>query len=121
MIRIALGLLLLVGFLALLSDPRMVSAQKGGNSGTISKVDAKSGVITINMLIVSKKKKELTDKEYSLEDDAKVVIADGGVKKSMTGKEALTAGVLKPGTTVTFVAENDIKIRELTVGVIGKK
>ncbi len=120
MARILPGLLLVFGFFLLLSDPRSASAQKGGNNGTITKVDAKSGAITINMLVVAKKKKELMDKEYFLNDDAVVIIVEGGAKKTLTGKEALASGALKTGTAVTFSAINELNIKELTVGG-GKK
>jgi hypothetical protein len=122
MIRVFLGLALAGGLFALLlSDPPLASAQKGGNSGTVSKVNPKTGAIAINMLIVAKKKREQTDKEYFLNDDAKVTITEGGETKTMTGKEALESGMIKEGARVTFVPEGDLKIKELTVGGVGKK
>jgi len=119
--RLPLGLVLVAGFLLILSDPQIISAQKGGNNGTIAKLDAKAGSITINMLIVAKKKKELTDKEYFLKDDAKVIINDGGTRKTLTGKEAFASGALKAGMAVTFNAVGELTITELTVGGGGKK
>ena len=113
--------LLVGGFCLILSDPQFAVAQRGGNTGTISKVDAKTGVIAINMLVVAKKKKELMDKEYILNEDAKVIINDGREKKTMTGKEALKAGVIKEGATVSFVPDGDLKIKELTIGNAAKK
>jgi hypothetical protein len=123
MVRVVLGLSLVAGFFWLLmSDPQFASAQKGGNSGTVSRVDAKTGIIAIKMLVATtKKKKELTDKEWVLNDDAKVTINDGGDKKEMTGKEALASGAIKEGASVTFTPEGDLKIKELIIGAGGKK
>ena len=116
MVRAFLGLLLVAGFYLMLSDPQIASAQKGGNAGKIVKIDAKTGAITINTLVtVSKKKKELTDSEFFLNDDAKVTINDGGEKKTMTGKEAIKEGAIKEGMQCTFAA-NGVKITELTIG-----
>jgi hypothetical protein len=120
MLRVFLGLLLAAGFFLLLSEPENAVAQKGGNSGTITKVNPKNGAITINMFVVAKKKKELTDKEYFLNDDAKVTINEGGEQKIMTGKDAIKDGVIKEGMTCTFVPDGDLKIKELELGV-GKK
>jgi hypothetical protein len=120
MIRVILGLFLAGGFILLVHDTREIAAQKGGNSGTISKINSKTGSIAINMYVaVKKKKKELVDKEYFLNDDAKVTIKDGGESKTYTGKEALEKGVLKEGDAVTFTPDGDLKIKELNVG--GKK
>jgi hypothetical protein len=122
MVRVLLGLTLAGALFALmLSDPPTASAQKGGNSGTVAKVNPKTGAIAINMVIVAKKKREQTDKEFFLNDDAKVTITDGGETKTMTGKEALESGAIKEGARVTFVPDGDLKIKELTVGGVGKK
>ena len=121
MIRAALGLLLAAGF-CLMLDTQEVLAQKGGNSGTISKVNAKSGSITINMMVRVKKKNEVVDKEFFLNDDAKVTISESGEKKTLTGKEALAMDALKEGAAVTFTTEaGDLKIKELNVGGPSKK
>lgn len=125
MVRIILRLFLVAGFFGLmLSDPQIASAQKGGNSGTIKKVDAKNGVVTFTMQVPvkgAKKKTELGEREFILKDDAKVTIVEGGKKTEMTGKEAMTSGAIKEGTMATFVPEGDLKIKELTVGGGGKK
>jgi len=116
MIRVALGLLLALGFCLTLETQEAV-AQKGGNSGTVAKVNAKSGTITINMMVRVKKKNELVDKEFFLNDDATVTISEGGTKKTLSGKEALEMDAIKEGVTVTFTTESgDLKIKELTVG-----
>lgn len=119
--HVFLSLLLITGFWFLLSDPHAAIAQKGGNTGTITKIDAKNGAITINMLVVAKKKKELMDKEFFLNDDAKVTINETTGKKTMTGKEAIKAGVIKEGAMCSFVPDGDLKIKELTIGESAKK
>jgi hypothetical protein len=110
-----LGLLIACGFCLTLGSQEAF-AQKGGNSGTVTKIDAKLGTITINMQITVKKKKEIVDKEFFLNDDAKVTIAEGKDKKIYTGKEALANGSIKEGAAVTFTPEGDLKIKELVVG-----
>jgi hypothetical protein len=82
----------------------------------------KTRIIAIKMLVVvSKKKRELTDKEWFLNEDAKVIINDGGEKREMTGKEALAAGAIKEGVSVTFTPDGDLNIKELIVGAGVKK
>lgn len=124
MIRITLGLFMLAAGCIILGDPQAAIAQKGGNNGTIVKVDVKTGAITFKMLVPvkgTKKKLELGEKEYLLSDDAKVTINDGGEKKSMTGKEALASGLLKEGLTATFNPDGDLMLKELNVGGVAKK
>ncbi|MCE9532945.1 MAG: hypothetical protein K8T89_17745 [Planctomycetes bacterium] len=121
MIRLVLGFALLVSFFLLFSDPQVASAQKGGNAGTIKKVDAKNGIVTIRRATLPKKSKEDAEKEFLLNDDAKVTIVDGGQKKTMTGKEALAAGLIKEGAAVSYVPDGDLKLKELTIGGGGGK
>lgn len=121
MLRLTLMLALVAGFCLLLADPQNAVAQKGGNNGTLTKINTKTGAITINMYVVAKKKRELTDKEYFLNDDARVVINEGKETKTMTGKEAIAAGALKEGDMVSFTPDGDLKIKELIVGVSKKK
>src|SRR5271166_337100 len=114
--RAAMGFFLAGGLCVLLA-PGEALAQKGNNRGTISKVDAKSGLITINMMVRVKKKNEQIDKEYFLNEDATVNIMEDGKKKTMSGKEALAKEALKEGAQVTFTTESgDLKITELNVG-----
>jgi hypothetical protein len=124
MLRACFALMLLAGGCLFLVSPETALAQKGGNSGTIKKVDPKSGAITFSMQVPikgMKKKTELGEKELLLDDDAKVTVLDGGQKKTMTGKEALAAGVIKEGATATFVPDGSFKIKELNVGDMAKK
>ncbi len=122
MIRVLFGLILVAGIAAILSDPQTLLAQKGGNSGVVKKIDPATGTITFTMQVPikgTKKKTELGEKEFFLTDDAKVTINEGGQTKTMTGKEAIAAGVVKAGTAATFVPD-DLKLKELTLGG-GKK
>jgi len=121
MTRLILGLLLLGCLTYLLSDPQVATAQKGGNSGTVSKVDPKLGVVTINMMVMEKKKKEEVDKEFLLAPDAKITIVEGGKKTTMTVKEALENKAIKIGSAATFVTDGGLTLKELTVGEGAKK
>ncbi len=107
---------LTVGAGYLLFDPPAAHAQKGGNSGTIAKVDAKSSTVTIKMIMAKKKKRELVEREFILNDDAKVTIHDNGEKKTWTGKEALAKGLIKEGMVASFTPEGDLKLKELVLG-----
>src|SRR5262249_31332523 len=68
------------------------AAEKGrGNKsraakGTIKKVDADKGILTV---AVKSKKTEATEKEFKISDDTQVVIFSGKSKTELTGKAGL--------------------------------
>jgi hypothetical protein len=90
------------------------SADKDGKEvkGTIKKIDAEKGVITVTVKV----KKESMDKEFTITDKTKFTIMEGDDKKEMTGKDGIKG--LKEGAAVALTADGD-KVTEIKVG--GKK
>lgn len=88
-----------------------------GVAGTIKKIDAKEGTITVTV----KNKKETMDKEFKIGDDTKITMQDGDDKKELAvGKKGLENEKLKEGVMVTVV-EEDGKVKEITIGAAKKK
>ena len=115
--RLALSATLLAG--VILTAHAQTPVTPG--TGTLKKIDAQAGTVTIEVPVKNKKKKDESEKEYLLTADAVVTITVEGVKKELTGKDALASGVLKEGDSVTFKAVGDLKIVELTVNPAKKK
>jgi hypothetical protein len=88
--------------------------------GTIKKIDAKEGILTVT---VKSKKTEPTDKEFKLSSDTKIVVLSGTEKKEFIGKEGLNNDALKEGAAVTVVtAKKDLaKVKEIRLGGTKKK
>jgi hypothetical protein len=92
--------------------------KKGHNvSGTVKKVDAATGTVTVAV----KKKKETTDKDFTIPDEAKVVVQQGKEKKELTGKAGLKDEQVKEGVPVTIVSDADGKVVEVRFGKAAKK
>lgn len=122
MLRTFIGAVLtlaLVGGVGLAGDKG--KAKKANTfRGTIKKVDAKEGTLTV---AVKAKKKSVTDKEFKVSTDTKVVVVSGEEKKIFTGTEGLKKEGFKEGANVVVVAdENDAtKVKEVRLGMAKKK
>jgi hypothetical protein len=87
--------------------------------GTIKKVDAAAGTLTIS---VKKKNAEPMEKDFTVEDATKVnVIAGSGETTEVKGKAGLKNEAFKAGTAVTLTLDADGKVAELRVGKKSKK
>jgi hypothetical protein len=85
-------------------------------SGTIKKVDAAGGTITVAV----KDKKQTVDKDYKIADTTKVVI-NGTDKKELTGKDGLKNEQVKEGAVVSIMTDASGNVTMLTVGAAPKK
>ncbi|HLJ94755.1 MAG TPA: hypothetical protein VKU02_16325 [Gemmataceae bacterium] len=116
-ISAALALILMTGV--------SVAAGKGKGKkgqavhGTIKKVDAKEGTITV---AVKAKKAGTANREFKLGADTKVVVVSEGNKSKLTGPEALKNEGFKEGATVTVVTDESdaTKVTQVRLGG-GKK
>src|SRR5262245_47398637 len=86
-------------------------------AGTVKKVDAAAGTITVAV----KKKQETVDKEFKIEDTAKVVVFSGSDKKELSAKDGLKSDQLKEGTRVRILTDQAGKVTELQTGDLPKK
>jgi hypothetical protein len=84
--------------------------KKPGVSGVLKKVDADKGVLTVTV----KEKKEMVDKEFTINDATKFVVG-GKDKKELLGKDGLKSDTLKEGANLTVVADKDGKVKSVTV------
>lgn len=93
-------------------------AKKGqGAKGTIKKVDAATGTLTVTV----KTKNGDQDKQFKVEDATKIVVFEGKDKKELTGKAGLSAGNVKEGTPVTIAADENGKVTAIQIGAAKKK
>ena len=88
--------------------------------GTIKKVDAKAGTLTV---AVKSKKAGTTDKEFKLSTATKVVVVSSAGKSKSTGQAGLTNDAFKEGAAVTVLTdENDAtKVKQVRLGEAKKK
>jgi len=89
------------------NPPKPVTA-----AGTLKKVEAAAGTLTVSVKV----KKELTDKEFKVEDATKVIIFDGDERKQLAGKDGLKDGLVKEGVAVAVVSSPEGKVTEVRVG-----
>ena len=87
-----------------------------GVSGTIKKIDAATGTLTVAV-----KKKETTEQEFKIDDATKVVVFAGDKKEELAGKAALKNPEVKEGARVTVVTGEDGKVTEIRIGTPPKK
>ena len=88
--------------------------------GTIKKVDAKEGTLTVT---VKSKKTETTDKEFKISKDTSVVIVSAGETKKLTGEENLKNEGFKEGAVVTILTDKKdaTLVKEIRLGETKKK
>jgi hypothetical protein len=84
--------------------------------GTVTKVDAASGTLTVAV----KHKKQTTEKDFTVPDEAKIVVGDGKEKQEATGKAGLKADQIKPGVAVAIVSDPQGKVVEVRFGAAAK-
>jgi hypothetical protein len=109
-----LGLVLVAG-LGLAQDKQ----KKKGNAvkGTIKAIDEKASTITVTV----KKKKELTDTTFKVNNDTKFVIVQGDDKKEVVGKSGLKNEIFKVGAAVSVTADGDKVAKVVQFGAKKKK
>lgn len=102
----------------------VVSAQekkpqpKGKNvTGTIKKVDAASGKLTVEITV----KKEKQEKEYTIGDTVKITVFAGKEKTELTGKAGLKNENFKEGTKVTLTVDAKDVVTAIRIGNPPKK
>jgi hypothetical protein len=113
----ALALTLIAG--SSLAEPNAKGKKGHTLHGTILKVDAEQGILT---LAVKSKKTEMTQ-EFTVSDTTKVVVFSGKKKMELTGKDALKNAGFKEGARVTVVTDenNAAKIKQVSLGKMKKK
>jgi hypothetical protein len=87
-------------------------------AGTIKKVDADKGVITVT---VKKKKDQTEDKDFKVEEATKFVIFVGEDKKEASGKDGLKNENVKEGAKIAVVSDEDGKVTQIRIGTPPKK
>jgi hypothetical protein len=93
--------------------------KKKGKSvvGVVKKIDPNTGTLTVTVKV----KKVDMDKEFKIGDDAKVIVVSGDEKKELSAKDGLKNEQLKEGAKVAVVADDDGKVKELTINPMPKK
>jgi hypothetical protein len=97
------------GLVAVLAAAVALAAE---THGTVKKVDAEGGTLTIAV----KSNKETTEKEFTLTDSTKINVFDGDDKRQWTGKKGLKDDAIKEGKRVTVVSDADGKVTLVRVG-----
>lgn len=108
-----------LGLALVATSDAMAQKKKGKNvAGTIKKVDAATGTLTIT--IKSKKDGEM-DKDYKVTDSTKVVVVKGEDRKELTGNDRLKNDEFKEGARVRITLGEDDKVTEVAVGTFPAK
>jgi hypothetical protein len=84
-------------------------------AGTVKTVDSATGKLTVSV----KKKKMFEDKEFTLDDNVKVVAVNGADKKELAGKDGLKA--IKTGDKIRVHLDNNSNVVSVQVGDLPKK
>ncbi len=87
-------------------------AKNKNTTGTIKKVDAAAGTLTVTV-----KGKNAGDKEFKVDDTTKVTVFTEGQEKpkQLTGKDGLKDAQLKEGTNVVVVTDDKDKVVQIRV------
>jgi hypothetical protein len=103
---------------ALVAGVAVAAAGKKGKkvTGTVKTVDAAAGTLTV----VVKHKKQTADKDFTIPDEAKVVVGQGKENKESTGKAGLKDAQIKEGVLVTVLSDADGKVVEVRFGDAAK-
>jgi hypothetical protein len=90
--------------------------KKTNTTGTVKQIDAEKGVVTVTVKV----KKELTDKEFKVDDATQFFVAVDDEKKPLDSKNALKNEALKVGGTVVIATDADGKVVSLQIGALKK-
>jgi hypothetical protein len=99
------------------SGTEALKPKKGHTAhGTVKKVDASASTLTIAI----KKKKEATDKDFTVTDTTKVTIYSGKEKTELTGKDCLKDDLIKENTKVKIVTGPEGIVKQVVIGTPAK-
>ena len=99
----------------LAQDKTEKKAKNKTTQGTIKKVDAATGTLTVT--VKGKKGAEPMDKEFKVDDTTKVTVFTEGQEKpkQLTGKDGLKDTQIKEGATVAVVTNDKDKVVQIRV------
>ncbi|MGE3805034.1 MAG: hypothetical protein AB7K24_10215 [Gemmataceae bacterium] len=96
---------------------------KGVATGTLKKLDVKTGMIVLEVpvRIGKTKKKENKELTYTITDDTKIVLLAGEEKEEKFGKKSLTSPLIKVGAQTSAFFDKDNKVYEVRFGAVATK
>jgi Cu/Ag efflux protein CusF len=99
----------------LAQDKTEKKAKNKSTTGTVKKVDATAGTLTVT--VKGQKGAEPTDKVFTVDDTTKVTVFTEGQEKpkQLTGKDGLKDAQIKEGTNVVVVTNDKDKVVQIRV------